>query len=368
MNFTTNTKPFAEALNLGIINANVANYHKKSNIVQLTADAHTLRINVEASQICSQMLLKGAGDTEQSATIFVSSLLLKQLVATLESATVILEFAENGLVIHSGKSKYTLPKMVDASDIELTPPKLLDSAAVMILLDKSDWKFIKDRQLFAIAMSFVHPVYTKVWIGAEGDVIVGDYDNSVFTHSTKNKLGSTCLLSDTIVNLFTCLPDGAKICKSGKDYIITYECDSFSYVTQFTPFYEDDEGVGSYNSEIFLTMMTPPASGLGVSPAALSRILGQAELLGGSSDDTITLAVKENTIHISDKNIDCDLPIISGVATDEFTITFKTESLKKVISNYTDEKLEISAFVQDDTVGGLLIWTNELVTIIGGAE
>lgn len=366
MKFLTNTTPFADALALGVINSNVSNYHKKSNIVQLTATENSLRINVEAAQICSQMTLKGQGDAGETATIFVSSLLIKQLAATLDSNTITLEFADNGLIIHSGKSKYTLPKMIDDADIELTAPALGDYNTEAIAIDKSDWKFIKDRQMFAIAMSFIHPVYTKVWIGEDGDVLVGDFDNSLFTHAVKNKLGSTCLISDTIVNLFTSLPEGSKISKNGRDYVITYQSDSFDYITQFTPLYESDQGVGSYNSEIFLTMMAHPDNGVTLNPAALSKVLSQAALLGSSSDDSIKFSVADGQLHVTDSNVDCNIPINGEVPS--FDVEFTTETLRKVIANYPDESITLSPMMQDGKAAGIIIWTKELTTILAGVE
>lgn len=365
MKFLTNTKPFADALALGVINSNVSNYHKKSNIVQLTATENSLRINVEAAQICSQMTLKGQGDAGQTATIFVGSLLIKQLASTLESNTITLEFADNGLIIHSGKSKYTLPKMIDESDIELTAPQIGDYNGGAISIDKSDWKFIKDRQMYALALSFIHPVYTKVWIGDEGDVLVGDFGKGLFTHSVKSKLGSTCLLSDTIVNLFTALPDGAKICKLDRDYVISYMSDSFEYLTQFTPLYEADEGIGSYNSNIFLPMMVPPADGISFNPAALNKALSQSELLSSTDDKKIEFSVSEGHLRIKDNNVDCDIPV-TGAVTD-FTLKFFTESLHKMIANYPDEAVKLSPMIQEGEAAGVIIWTNELTTILAGA-
>ena len=51
MKFTCNTKPFADSLDLGIINQNVSNFHQKSCTVELTASEKMLKINIEASQV-----------------------------------------------------------------------------------------------------------------------------------------------------------------------------------------------------------------------------------------------------------------------------------------------------------------------------
>ena len=366
MKFTTNTKPLADSLNLGIINSNVSNFHKKSCVVQVSADETTLRINIEAANICTEIKLKGSGEGEP-ATIFVDSLLMKQLVSSFESATVDLEFTEGGLVLHSGKSKFTLAKMVDSTEFELKAPVQPDNAVNTIDIDKSDWKFIKDNQMYAISMAFIHPVYTRVWIGESGDVLVGNIDVGLFTHSGKSKLGSTCLLSDTIINLFNSLPDGAKLMKVDKDYLIQISADSFTYATQFTPLYENDEGVGDYSSGMILDTMKKPATGVKISTAAATKLLNQALLLSSTSEDTIKMIVKDNVVYLRDKNVDGQIPA-DGDNNIAFELEFKLELLKQVIANYSDEAIEISPSIRDDEVTGIIVWNNDLTTIVAGVE
>lgn len=367
MKFTTNTKPLIDALNLGIINANVSNFHKKSCIVQLVATKSILKINIEAARICTEIKLKGIGDADTTSSIFVSSLLLKQLVATLESATVTLEFGESGLTIHSGKSKFTLPKMIDEAELELEAPELPDYTSPEIDIDKSDWRFIKDNQMYAIAMSFIHPVYTRVWVGEGGDVLVGDFDNSLFTHSVKSKLGNTCLLSDTIVNLFNSLPEGTKLIKKDTSYLVKYESDAFSYLSQFTPQYESDEDIGSYNSEIFLDMMDHPDTGCYVNAGAITKFLNQASLLSTNTDDTIKFSVEGDDVKLRDNNVDCSVNI-EGAKSAEFIVEFKTESLRRVISNYGEDVIYFIPAYQGDEVAGVIFWNKDLTTILAGVE
>lgn len=366
MKFTTNTKPLSDSLNLGIINSNVSNFHKKSCVVQVSADADTLKINIEAALICTEIKLKGSGEGEP-ATIFVDSLLMKQLINTLDSATVDLEFTEGGLTIHSGKSKFTLPKMIDSTEFELKAPVVPDGSVETIDIDKSDWKFIKDNQMYAISLAFIHPVYTRVWVGESGDVLVGNIDVGLFTHSSKSKLGSTCLLSDTIINLFNSLPDGAKLTKVDRDYVIQISADSYSYVTQFTPLYENDEGVGDYSSGMILTTMQKPATGVKIPTAAVTKLLNQAILLSTTSEDTIKLSVDNNTVYLRDKNVDGQIPA-SGDASIKFELEFKLELLKQVISNYADDNIEISPSIRDDEVTGIIVWNADLTTIVAGVE
>lgn len=369
MKFTTNTKPLADSLNLGIINSNVSNFHKKSCVVQLSADADTLKINIEAAMICTELVLKGSGEGEP-ATIFVDSLLLKQLVNTLDSSTVTLEFEETGLHIWSGKSKFTLPKMIDSTEFELRSPDVPSGNVTAIDIDKSDWKFIKDNQMYAISMGFVHPVYTKVWVGESGDVLVGNIDTGRFTHSMKSKLGNTCLLSDTIINLFNSLPDNAKLIKLDSDYLIQFTADSFTYTTQFTPLYETDEGVGDYNANVFLDVMNVPDTSVEVPTVAVTKLLNQAILLSSTTEDTITLSVVDGVLRLKNKDVDGQI-MTEGDNSISFALDFKLQSLKEVIADYDDEFIELNALADADNPGevsGIIVWNADLVTIIAGVE
>ena len=368
MKFTVSTKPLADALNLGIVNQNVSKFYQKSCLAQLTADRRTLRINLEASFVLSEILLRGSGDCEETYTVFVDSLLLKQLVSTFEANTTTLEYTEGGLILHSGKSKFTLPMMIEGGELELTPPSKANASSEVIDIDKSDWKFIKDYQMYAIAMSFIHPVYTRVWVGETGDVVVGDFDNSMFTHSMKSKLGKTCLLSDTIINLFNSLPEGAKLTKLDKSYLINVKTDGFEYASEFTPQYESDEGVGSYNSEIILSMMeTNDSAAVKIKSSAINKFLNQAALLSSNTEDVIKFSVRDGNVCLADNNVDCKLPL-DGVVSVEYDVDFKTALLKSVMSNFDEDEIKVAPMIQEDVVVGIILWTKNMTTVLAGVD
>ena len=366
MKFTCNTKPFADSLALGIINSNVSNFHQKSCTVELTASGNMLKINIEASQIFTEIHIPGKGEGDP-ATVFVDSLLLKNLSSTFESQTVTLDFEENGLIITSGKSKFTLPKMVDGDDFDLRAPSIPETTEGSIEIDSSDWKFIKDYQMYAISMAFINPVYTKVWVGENGDVLVGDFDNSLFTHSVHSKLGKTCLLSDTIINLFNSLPEGSKITPMDDSYVIQLKTDSYEYATQFTPQYEDDESVGSYNSDIFLGMMKHPDEAITVNTVAITKALNQALLISTNSQDSIVFSLEDGQVHLKDKNVDCEVSV-TGSTEERYKVEFNLERLKKVIANYSDETVQISPMMQEGEAVGIMVWNDSLTTIVAGLE
>lgn len=369
MKFTCSTKPLSDALNLGVINSNVSKFYQKSCLAQVTASGQDLTINLEASRILSEIKIKGSSNEAGSARIFVDCMLFKQLVATLTSSTVDLEFDEGGLILHSGKSKFTLPKMFEEDDIELTAPTK-DSNLTTVDLDKEGWKFVKDHQMYAIAMSFAYPVYTNVWVGSDSDVLVGDFDNSLFTHSNVKSLGSTCLLSDTIINLLNSVPDGAVIKQcNNKSYIISVTTDSYQFDAQFTPQYENDEDVGDYNSDIILDMINDgdDDDAISLSPAEVKKYLNQAELLATSNDQTISFEVEENTVRLRDNNVNCVISVENKGAV-KYGVVFKTSLLKQVIGSYDDETVKIYPALQDGEVIGINIKGAKLTTVFAGVE
>lgn len=367
MEFVCNTKPLADALSLGVINANVSNYFKKSSVAQITATKNNLVIQLEANHIVSQIRLKGSGSEDTAVTAFVGSLLLKQLVNTFESSTTTIEFVEGGIVLHSGKSKFTLPNVFsDSEEISLATPNMGSiSDSDFMEVNKSDWKFIQDNQMFAIAMSFVSPVYTLVWMGDDKNVLVGDFDNGVFTKSTRSKFTAPCMFFDTVINLLASLPEGAKMAKVGDNYLVTVNTEGFSYVAEIQPEYETGE-YGSYNSGIILTTFDYSEGSVSVAPSAINKFLSQADLLTTSTEDTMKIHCIGNDLHMSDSNVNCRLSVTGDCP--EFEIEVKTKLLKSAFSKYSDETIKIAPRVVDAEVVGLNIFNDDLAVVIAGVD
>ena len=369
MNFTCNTKPLSDALSLGVINANVSNFYKKSTIAQVSAIKNVLKINLEADSICSEILINGRGDEDACAPVFVSSVLLKQLVSTFDTSTVTFEFQENGLVIHSGRSKFSLPKMLDESEMELRSPMSNVSAnmgSTYSEVNKDNWKFIKDNQMYAIAMAFAQPVYTKVWMGDSGDVLVGDLTNGVFTHSKKGDLHTTCLLQDTIINLFNSLPDGAQLVEDGSDYILNVKTDGFSYVSRFTPQYENDD-IGYYSAEDVFGSLRHSDDCVTVNIAAVNKFLSQASLLSTSTEDKINFGVTGSTLRIHDNNVNCSVDV-KGSAKFDYTVPFKTELLRLVLSHFSSDEITFAPYILDGELNGVVFWNDDMTTVLAGVD
>lgn len=373
MKFTVSTKPLSNALDLGVVNANISKFYKRSCVAQLTATKDTLRINLQASFICSELILKGSGSDDSTATALVDCAMLKSLVGTFEANLTTIEFIEGGVVLHSGSSKFNLASLEVGEDVELDRPEGVESAtAPTVKVDNSGWKFIKDYQLYAAATTFVHPVYTRVWVGASGDVIVGDFDNSLFTFSKKGALGETCLISDTIVNLFTSLPEGAEITKLEKGYRVDVKTDGFEFAASFTPQHESDEGVGSYRSDIILeTNVKDPNNLIKVNAPTISKFLSQADLLSSGSQSRLIVALKGDELQIKDENVDCKVKVEG--ACQDFQANFSFTYFRTLFSNLNEDVVEISPIISQtesgqDVVEAITVSTPDLSVVLGSEE
>lgn len=364
MKFTVNTKPLVEALNLGILNANVNKFYAKSTMAQISASADGLVINLEAALICSEIRLKGMADSDAPAKVFIDSMKLKQLIGTFEASTTVFEFTDAGLILHSGKSKFTLPKAVDV-DLSFEKPNI--DVSHPVALDKTAWKFVQDHQMYALALTFITPVYTKAWVGSAGDVLIGDFDNSLFTHSRKSNLGKTCLLSDTVIHLLTSLPDGAKMYQLDSSFVVHAKTDSYEFISEFTPKDESDSDMGSYNADMILAMMSTTSESVEIHVPAVMKVLNQACLLSSKSDDRITLSMENGQITFTDNNIDCKIPV-EGVISTPYQLSFQTVNLKSVMSNCAEEKVRICPTYNGEDIVGINVFSDGLTTVLAGVE
>lgn len=367
MKFTLNTKPLVAGLDLGIINSNITKFYQKSCIVELNIEDGNLRVNTEVSAIKSELVFKGSvsGEDEYSHT-FVDSLLFKNLINSVDSDVIDIEIKEGGLTVYSGKSKFNMPQVVSESDMSLARPvEYTEASEGTIEVNKSDWKFVQDYQMYAIAMSFIHPVYTMAWMGNSGDVIVGDFNNSIFTHSNKSQMPSTCLVTDTIVNLLNNLPEGSKLVNLGRTYELAVVLDPYSYVCEFSPKYEEDEGVGTYNSDIILSLFNH-TDGVEVNTSKLSKYLAQAELFTKTNDDTITLSLDNNVLSLKNDSVNCNVDVTSSLS--PFTVDFKIRFLKDALSHLDSEDIHLCPLIQEDQATGVILWTENMETVLAGIE
>lgn len=372
MTYTVATKPFYEGICLVVVNSNISKFNRKSSVIQVSVKDNLLLLNTEADNVKSEVRLKGGYEGSESASVLVDCVMLKQLVSTFDSAVTKIEFVENGMILYSGSSKFTVPMIADVDNLELNRPDVTSERKYTTDLKKENWKFVDDHQMFSLSMSFTNAVFTRVWVGNSGDVIVGDMDNSIFTHSTKSTLDETCLLQESIINMFVSVPDGTKISKLNSSYLLSAQTDSYELYSEITPDSESNPKYGSYNSDIILDMLhKTEVSAVVVDSAAILKALNQSELLRSESADThvVDITVKDKKMYLTDSNINCAIDV-EGDPNANFFIHMKEKTFKPAVSNLDQSKITIAPAENsdsDDTVG-LVMWTDNMEVIVGGAE
>ena len=371
MKFTVNTKSLKNAIGLGIIKANISNYYYRSNVVQLTATKDQLKLNIQASGIKTRMLLSGSGDEDVVSTIIVDCSTFKSLIDSIDNDVLTIEFIPGGIYVHAGTSKFAISQLLDANDVQLEEPMEEYTATSTITIKPTDWQFVKDHQMYAIATKGTHPVYENAWVGTEGDVIIGDFDLSMFTYSKRGGFDTTCLLPTSLINLFTSIPEGSTVSKVDRNYILNIETDSYSMVTEFTPKYEDDESVGSYNSAIILNMLKHAESFITVDVAAITRYINQTSIVSKSDlDKVFDFTVNGEELTLSNATSSYSMQIIA-TNTEQYTVKFNSELIKKVLSNFDSDKVNIAPMTRELPDGtkrtiGCIFWTDSLTTVLAG--
>ena len=364
MKFTVNTKPLKTVTDLGIIKANISRFYYRSNIIQITANRDTLKLNVEASGIKTKMTLSGSGDEDKTVTVLVDCSIFQSLLNGIDSDIISLEFIDGGIYIYAGNSKFAVPKLLDTDEVQVEAPVEGYTATSTVTINPDNWQFIKDHQMYAIATSDNHPVYMNVWVGQNKEVIVGDYDSSLFTYSKQGDFDSTCLFPASIINLLASIPSGSTVSKIDRNYVLNISTDSYSMVTEFTPKYEDDESVGSYNSQIILGMLKHPDSYITVDVAPIAKFLNQSAILRQSDlDKVIDFTISDGILQLVNKASSCTIQVDSA---DSYSVKFSADYLKSVLSGLDAETINIAPMKQGERVIGGIFWTDSLTTLLAG--
>ena len=367
MKFTVNTKPLKNVTNLGIIKANISRHYHRSSLVQITADCNTLKLNIEASRIKTEMTLHGSGDGDTAKSIIVECTKFKALLDSLDNDVTTLEFVDGGLCIHAGSSKFVIPQMLDVNDVQLDTPMDQYHAESTVIIQPRNWQFIKDHQMFALATKEERPVYRNVWVGADHDVIVGDMDLSLFTLSKRGDFGTSCLLPATLINLFASIPEGSTVSKVGRSYILTIATDSYSLVTEFTPKYEDDESVGSYSSEIIMSKLVHPAEYVTVDASPVLKFISQTALFRETDiDKALTFGIADGKLTLANKANTYSMSVATSAS---YSLLFNADLLKGVLSNLDSNTVNIAPMSDESgKVAGCIFWTDDLTAILAGTK
>lgn len=373
MTFTCKTKALVDALNLGIINANINTYDAKSNLIMLRADKTKLSLNLESSvnDVKTELTINGSGDSDTSSNVFLNNVIFKQLMSTINTDTISLIFEDHGVKIVSGKSEFDLPSdatFVSADALEFNKPNAPKETATELDLHIDDWKYVKEHQVFALANqgdgrinSSAYPMYRYLWVSDSGDVLSGDITTEIFTYTTKGHLANTCLLSGVMLNLLISMPETTKFYNDGNDYYLVYKTEDFEYLTQWVPRFESDTGLGSYNSEVFLNMLEHTSSSIQIDSAALGNLLRQAELLSKQTDTNISFSVSGSTLTVKNSRVKNDFTCV-GSSDVDYTISLEIAKFKKIIDTFGGDIIDISPVVVEEAIVGIRLW-NEFLTI-----
>ena len=366
MKFTVSTSALKNAISLGIIKANISNYFYRSNVVQITATQDQLKINVQASGIKTKILLNGSGDEDTTATIIVDCSIFKSLIDSIDHDILTVEFIPGGIYVYAGTSKFAISQILDAQEVQLDEPLDEYTATNTVAIKPADWQFVKDHQMYAIATKDTHPVYKNAWVGTDGDVIVGDFDTSMFTYSKRGGFDTSCLLPTSLINLFTSIPEGSTVSKVGREYILNIETDNYSMITEFTPKYEDDESVGSYNSEIILGMLAHPDTYISLDVAAITKFINQTSIVSKSDlDKVFDFDIREDELTLSNATSSYSMNV-SATGQSAYTVKFNAELFKKVLSNFETNTVNIAPMTRGDRTIGCIFWTDSLTVVLAG--
>lgn len=368
MRFTVSTKPLADALSLAIINANVSEYYKQSCIAQIKASGEYLTVTLNAARLNSVVRMKGTsyGSTE-TCSILVSSLTFKALVQSFDSSTITFEFINNAVILHAGKSKFTLAATSEY-DQDLILPSAVPDSANMIEINTADWNFVKSHQAYALSISYAKPAYTRVYITDGGEVLTGDMDMEMFTHSEKSNLGTTCFLSTSIVNLLTALPEGSKLVENSGNYIISVKTDGYEFTAEMMP--ESEEDIGSYNYEIIMSIFERNERlGSTFDVGAVYKFLKQSELVPASTtkEPAIHMEISNGNIKLTGDGVECDLDTQNTLET-AYSATLPSKLFKDVISNLDEDSAVVYPVTSDDIVKGLIFCTDNMEIALSVAE
>lgn len=368
-----NTKPVVDALDLGVINANISVHYRLSTLLQITGTKNLITMSTAAAGVLSEMKVKGLSEgikDSEKVTALIDAEKFKSLMGTVDTNSVEIKFIDGGIELWAGSSRYVFPACVDANDYTLPTLSKSEPDAQVIDINVNNWKSILNSQTFALATSFLMPVYNYVWVGEDGTVLTGDMDISQFTKSNKGSdLPETCLVPDTILNLLAAVPDGAQIIKLSKMYQIHLVTDTFEYTSQFALKHESDEDVGDYNSDIILSQFEPSNNTFDVSVSALRKAINQIGIVSNIESNTkIDVSLEKNVLRVISSEVNVPIEVKVNDNTEDWKSTFYYKHLQKTVSHFDDDTIQVSPIVRDNEVAGLLMVGEELQIIIAGVQ
>lgn len=381
MDVTLSTEALKSGLSTLILDSSISKFNPKSCITRITMSSGILQLDTEYADIKSRLKINCISDVDDLKVIYVESSVFKKLINSLNTGDVVLEISDKDsttLVVRAGKSKFYVPQIaeyqdvkfgIDSADIE-DMAKLFDNSTKF---DFSAWKFISNYQLYALADSVTAlKAYTNVYVGEDNAIIVGDYNNNLFTYSNKNTVFDSCMIPGSVVKLLISYPEDSSVARgdNGLWYIMCQsENDNYSLVSEFKTLEESD--TLNYQSDKILPLMVHDNKLAVTIPnlASIKDVLAQGSVLVNNKNDyVINLSVENGKLRVYGNNME----YVENVDNSEinFTVGFRLQHFIDTISHLDSNEITIMPKYRKDRNGNeiviaILIWTENLTVVLG---
>lgn len=370
MKFTLTTKPLKDALQLVIINGNISKFFEKSTVLQISVDGDTLILNTEATSLLSEARLKGSNSSGERGMAIVDNVLFKNLIGTIDTSEVSLEFDDNAVIVESGKSQFSVPKIFGEDDgVSIDKPADEESVQSGLCgeVRPAIWKYIQTHQMYAIATSIMHRVYMRAWADKDRGVLTGNPETSIFTYQPQSDMQDCCLLTQTVVNLLSSLDDATKLYRKDEThYVADMDTDSIRFRAEFSVDEESEDGIGVYDADMIFEMIFDESQEeVSIKKSKLLSAIKQASLFTTASDSFITVESGASGVKIKNGSADC---LISSGSFSSYSVEFSMSDFSSVIGHMDGDDISISPIVKDDEVFGLRFSSGKLVALLGSID
>ena len=365
MKFIVATKPLKDALNLIVVNSNINSFNLRTGIIQLCVEDSKLRMNTESTLIFSEVHLDGEVEGDGDSFCTLDCLMLKNLISTISDIDVTLDFQDNSLDIYTKNSNFSIPKKNDEG-IQLDRPEYDVSESDLIGdLEVDAWKFVKKNQAYALCALPTYKVYNFAWVSKKG-IITGDPVTGYFTFNDESSIEDSCLMSMDIINLLASFEEGSKLYKTDGGYVVKFDLDSFTLISQFDVYHEEEDGIDSYGEDLVFDMIYDESDvSVDVDLAELLPFIKQTMMISAAvSEEYLKMSYSDGKLSLSTPSTrfvidDCE-------SEGEFECTFRIHHLSNVLNHMDRELVKFYPIVKEGEVYGLKVEGDHLVALIGG--
>lgn len=361
---TISTKTLQNIIKIILVPQNVSKFVQKSQVVQLTADAQrdALRINVETAHVVSEATIKGQFDGE-TASLFVDTLMLRNLVATLVENEITVTMTNDSISITDGKSQYALEKIADISDGEFKSPRFGDRSIESIKSD--DWQFVKDHMLFTLAESANSGSMAQqyVYLSNNGTAVTGDFFRTMFSKYSCADFGNTYLIAPEVINALCLVPDTNSAYAGDRYITVVVDSQDANYASEFQ--FQSEDTIGSFNAPLIMDLFDDSSdSGLSAASADIVRVLNQSDIVSGKAEEFIRMTMSGSEISFKDRRIESSIRC-EGNLSETYSALVSKSRLRSMVGSCPSKTVQINAILRDGIVQGLSISGGNAAYVIG---